>query len=114
MKVKTQIHSFKFFGGFVQISMHSLKQTLHPTVCSLSRLLRDQQGAELTNQHGNQHATNPLLQDLLYLWFGTLGHDGKGVGMRHRAHSGSTEPGDTNKGRCSPHGHKQEEVKVES
>lgn len=67
-----------------------------------------------TDQDGHKHATDPLLNHLLYLWFGALGHDSESVSVGDRAHGGGAQPGDPKDGGDPPHGDQEEQIKMEA
>lgn len=72
----------------------------------------------LTHKHRDQKPTDPLLLDLLDLgcspWSAGLAHDGEGVGVGDRAHSGGAEPGHPEDGGHPAHAHDQQQVQVEA
>lgn len=70
--------------------------------------------AALTNQHGHKNPTDPLFDHLLNLWFRALGHDSESVGVGHRSHGGSTQPGYPENRRDASHGDEEEQIKVET
>lgn len=67
-----------------------------------------------TNHDGHKHATDPLLDHLLNLWFRALGHDSQGVGVSYRPHRGSTQPRHTENRGDAPHGDQDEQVPMKT
>lgn len=67
-----------------------------------------------TNHDGHKDATDPLLNHLLNLWFGALGHDRQSIGMSDRSYSGSAQPRHTENRGNAPHGDQDEQVPVKT
>lgn len=70
----------------------------------------------LTNKNCYQKSSHPLLLYLLDAWFiarcHSFTHDSKGIGVGHRAHGCSSQPGQAKQSRNPAHGYDDQQVQM--
>lgn len=73
---------------------------------------------KLTNKNCYQKSSHSLLLHLLDAWFIAgchgLAHDGKRIGVRHRAHGRGSQPGQAKQSRDPAHGYDDQQVQMKA